>query len=208
MPRPEIVAPAREARSPLLRPDWRHVEKTALEEMDAADWALIESQRVPFCEGRQAREALALLAASRNDPTFGYQINNYRHCLQSATMMWRDGADEETVVVALLHDIGFTLAGPSHGEFSAALLRPFISDANHWMLKHHQYFQSYHCHDHPGCNTAERERFRGHPVFEQTARFIERFDQNAVDPNYDNAPLDVFEPMVQRLFAKTAKPLP
>lgn len=208
MSKPEmpLVQPVR--RDPLMRPEWQHIEKTALDDMNAADWALIERQRVPFYEGRQAREALALLSIGRDGPSFGYQVNNFRHCLQSATMLWRAGADEEMIVVGLLHDIGFTLSAPSHGAFAAALLGPFISPENHWLLAHHQYFQSYHCHAHPACDRHERERFRGHPAFELTAGFIERYDQNAVDPAYDTAPLDMFEPMVYRLFARPPKPLP
>ena len=208
MSKPQMHLVEESRRDPLMRPGWRHIGKTTLEDMDAADWALIERQRVPFYEGRQAREALALLATGRNDPTFGYQVNNFRHCLQSATMLWRDGADEEMVVVGLLHDIGFTLSAPSHGAFAAALLGPFVSEDNHWMLAHHQYFQSYHCHDHPTCDENQRERFRGHPAFELTAGFIARYDQNAVDPNYEAAPLEAFEPMVHRLFARPPRPLP
>ena len=46
-----------------------------------------------------------------------------------------------------------------------------------------------------------REAFRGHPHFEDTARFCELYDQTAFDPTYDSAPLDFFEPMVRRVFA-------
>jgi len=46
-----------------------------------------------------------------------------------------------------------------------------------------------------------REQFRGHPHFEDTARFCELYDQTAFDESYDTAPLDFFEPMVRRFFA-------
>ena len=46
-----------------------------------------------------------------------------------------------------------------------------------------------------------REQFRGHEHFEDTARFCELYDQSAFDPDYDNAPLSFFEPMVRRTFA-------
>jgi len=35
-----------------------------------------------------------------------YPVNRYQHSLQAATRACDDGADEETVVAALLHDIG------------------------------------------------------------------------------------------------------
>jgi predicted HD phosphohydrolase len=46
-----------------------------------------------------------------------------------------------------------------------------------------------------------REAFRGHPHFEDTARFCELYDQAAFDADYDSAPLDFFEPMVRRVMA-------
>ena len=195
-------------RSPLADPAFRHVEHVALETMREADWALIEPQREAFMAGRQAKLALDLLASFENEPSFGYQVNNYRHCLQSATLAMRAGHDDEFVAVCLLHDIGFTLAMPSHGEFAAALLRPFVSERNHWMLRHHQYFQSYHCHEHPGAERDARERFRGHPDFEWTARFIETLDQNAIDPALETPSLDFFRPLVERIFARPPRALP
>ncbi len=196
-------------RSPLAQAGYRYVEHTALEPMRAPDWALLEPQRQEFMAGRQAKYALDLLASFEHEPSFGYQVNNFRHCLQSATLAMKSGRDEEFVAVCLLHDIGFTLAMPSHGEFSAALLRPFISERNHWMLKHHQYFQSFHCHEHPsGGDRLVRERFRGHPDFEYTAEFIATLDQNATDPAIESPKLDFYRPIVERLFAKPPKGLP
>ena len=47
-----------------------------------------------------------------------------------------------------------------------------------------------------------REAFRGHRHFEATARFCALYDQASFDPDYDSAPLNFFEPMVRRIFAK------
>jgi predicted HD phosphohydrolase len=188
--------------SPLLRPDWKHLEPDELEGFGAEDWALLESQRAPYLAEQQAVQALALLGASAGAPTFGYRINNYRHCLQSATLAERDGQDEETVVVALFHDLGFIVCPENHGAFAAALLGPHISEANEWMLRHHAVFQQVHIHDHPACDPDEREQWRGHPFFNWTARFVERYDQNAIRPDYDTAPLAHFEPLVRRLFQR------
>ncbi|MSP87386.1 MAG: phosphohydrolase [Alphaproteobacteria bacterium] len=194
------VPPLDKARSPLGDPTWRYVSATQLEDLRAPDWAIIDAQRPRFIKGRAARDALALLETQRDDPSFGYQTNMYRHCLESASRAWRDGADEEFIVICLLHDIGYTIANPTHGEFAAALLRPFTSEAHTWMLRHHQAFQAYHCHDLPGHDRMKREAYRGHPSFELTARFIERYDQNTTNPNYDTLPVQAFEPLVHRLF--------
>ena len=195
-------SPKRPTRPALLRPDFAYAEKPTMDAMDGADWRLIEAQRPVFMHGRQAREVLALFETARPDPSFGYAISMYDHGLQAATMALQAGCDEEFVVVALLHDIGFTIAGPSHGEFSAALLRPYISERNRWVLEMHQLFTGHHTHDHPTLDGHEADRFIGHPYFADAADFVARFDQNAIDPAMPVYPIEAFAPMVHRLFAK------
>jgi predicted HD phosphohydrolase len=196
--------------SPLLRTDWHYVDKNSLEDFSRADWQLLLTQRDTFYREQQARQVLRMLADSEHDATFGYRINNYRHCLQSATLALRDGLDEEDIVVCLLHDVGFIACPDSHGEFAAALLDCYVSERNHWMLQRHAFFQDAHSHHHPKVDIQARERWRGHPHFEWAAIFVERYDQAAIDPHYECAPLSVFEPMVMRLFARTPRlrPLP
>jgi predicted HD phosphohydrolase len=132
----------------------------------------------------------------------GYRIDRYQHSLQTATRAQRDGADEETIVVALLHDIGDILAPWNHSDLAAAILQPYISPDNHWLVKHHGIFQGYYYFHHSGGDRFARERYRGHPMFESTAQFCERWDQTSFDPDYDTLPLEAFEPMVRRLFAR------
>jgi predicted HD phosphohydrolase len=132
----------------------------------------------------------------------GYKIDRYDHSLQSATRALRDGADEETVVVALLHDVGDTVAPHNHSDLAAAVLQPYISADNHWLVQHHGIFQGYYYFHHCGGDRFARDRYRGHPVFERTALFCERYDQNSFDPNYDTLPIDAFMPMVHRILAR------
>lgn len=189
-------------RSRLADPAWSYVEKLSLEEFSRADWLLLEAQRAAYLGRLQAEQALRLLSAGENDPTFGYLVNNYRHCLQSATMVLRDGLPEEDVVVALLHDVGFITCPLTHGDFAAALLGPYVSERNHWMLRHHATFQNLHAPAMPGVDRHERERWRGNPHFDWTAAFVERYDQAASDPHYPCEPLATFEPMVRRIFSR------
>lgn len=195
-------------RSPLLRPDWHYLEPDSLEEFRAADWARLDSQRGPYLAEQQARQALEMLAASESAPTFGYQINNFQHCLQSATLAVADGCDEESVVVALFHDLGFIVTPERHGAFAAELLGPYIGPANEWMLRHHALFQQVHAREHPTVDRDARERWRGHPHFEWTARFVERYDQNAIQAALPILPLQAFEPLVFRLFARPPRIAP
>jgi len=196
------------SRTPLLNPEWRYVSSAAMERMTTADWRALDAQRAVFRAERQAEQVLRLLRVQSGDASFGYPINNYRHCLQSATLALRDGQDEETVVVALLHDVGFDACPQLHGDFAAALLGSYISERNYWMLKHHQAFQDHHIGEHYDLSIDRnaRDRWRGHPHFEWTAAFVARYDEAAMDPDYDNLPLEHFEPTVRRVFARQPRP--
>ncbi len=198
--------PTRSSFSPLLQSDWHYIEKISLEDFTVTDWDVMNRQRAVYQAEQQASQVLRMLVDSRDDPTFGYMVNNYRHCLQSATMAMRDGLDEETIVVALLHDIGFIACPKSHGEFAAALMGAYIEDRHYWMLQRHAIFQDIHAPTFPGVDPHARERWRGHPHFEWAATFVAKYDQAATDPNYECAPIEVFEPMVRRFFAKTPRP--
>jgi predicted HD phosphohydrolase len=136
-----------------------------------------------------------------------FAIDRLQHSLQTATRAYRAGRDEEYVVCALLHDVGDILLPADHAEFSAAILQPFVSEANYWMLKHHGIFQGYYFFHHIGLNRNMRDAFRGHPYFEYTAQFCHDFDQNSFDPDYDNMPITAFEPMVHRLLAEPKRSL-
>ena len=138
-------------------------------------------------------------------PTLGYQIDRYQHSLQSATRAQRDGADEETVVAALLHDVGDSIAPDNHSQVAAAILRPYVSEKTYWVVLHHGIFQGHYFWHHSGGDRDAREQYRGHPHFEACADFCERWDQVSFDPAYDTLPLEAFEPMVRRLFASEPK---
>lgn len=194
------------ARSPLLRDDWRHIEAAALEDFTAHDLALLDAQFAAYTRERRAGEVLRMLGASENDPAYGYRINNYRHCLQSASLALRAGKDEEYVVVALVHDIACTIAPEAHGDIAAALVAPFIMPESHWLLVHHELFRDAHAHNHPAHDPDAREQWRGHPVFVRAVEFAALFDQDAMDPDYDSLALEVFEPMVRRLFERSPRP--
>jgi predicted HD phosphohydrolase len=207
---PTIVNHADRTQPPaaLLRDHWQHIHRGDLESLTHDEWTVLDAQRGEYYRAEQARQVLRMLAESAHDPSFGYTVNNFQHCLQSATLALRDGLPEEDVVVCLLHDIGFIAAPRQHGEFAAALLGPYVSDRNHWMLQRHAIFQDVHATHHPTLDRQARERWRGHPHFEWAARFVARYDQCAIDGGYDTAPLETFEPMVYRLFAKPPRAMP
>ena len=92
----------------------------------------------------------------------GFPVDRCTHSLQTATRAQRDGRDEEYVVCALLHDIGDTLGTFNHPDIAAAILKPFVSEANHWMVQKHGIFQGYYFFHHLGLDRNLREQFRGH----------------------------------------------
>jgi len=133
------------------------------------------------------------------DDSAGYQVSRLEHSLQAATRAHRAGEDEETVVCALLHDIGDYLAPGNHSEAAAAVLRPYVSEKNYWIVKHHGVFQGYYYFEHVGMDPHARDQWREHPYYQGTVDFCENYDQNSFDPAYDSEPLSFFEPMVRRV---------
>jgi predicted HD phosphohydrolase len=180
----------------------RTVSYIRMEDGTAEDYALVAELAKPFIAATADR-VLAYLPQLR----FSYEgdrVDRYEHSLQTATRAFRDGADEETVTAALLHDIGDMLAPENHSDFAAALLQPYVSRTTHWIVKHHGIFQGYYYFHHYGKDRNVREQFRGHPAFEKTIEFCSKWDQTAFDPSYDTMPLSAFEPIVRRVFARSA----
>ena len=195
-------------RSPLLHEDWVYFDKP-IRDFRGADWNVLEQQRSDYYQHLQVEQMLLLLKSMKQCPAFGYLISPYRHCLQSATKVYRAGFDNQTVVTALFHDVGFVVAPSTHGQYAATLLKPYISEENHWMLANHGDFQSYYYHDHPNVDNRNiRDRWKGHPHYDWAEEFVECFDQGAMDPNYDELPLSEFIPMVSEVVVITKTGVP
>lgn len=172
---------------------------TRMDEGTCEDYQLLD-RRFRAHAGGLADEVLAMLKRLGGDP-IGYRVDRLQHSLQTASRAQRDGADEETVVAALLHDIGDTLGVYNHPDIAAAIVKPFVSEANHWMVEKHGIFQGYYFFHHLGLDRNVRDQFRGHPHFEHCAQFCHLFDQPAFDKDYKSMPLSEFEPMLRRVMA-------
>jgi predicted HD phosphohydrolase len=176
------------------------VSYTRMADGTREDYELLRDLARPFRASLVDRILLYMETLHEGFP--GEQVDRYEHSLQTATRACRHGADEETVVAAVLHDIGDQLAPSNHAEFAAAVLRPYVSPATHWMVQHHGIFQGYFYFHHIGKDRFEREQYRGHPAFQRTVEFCDRWDQESFDPDYDTMPLDAFVPMLHRIFAR------
>ena len=73
----------------------------------------------------------------------GEHVDTREHSLQSATRAFRDGANEEMVVAALLHDIGVPFAPDNHDQFAGEIIRPYVGWDTYWVVRHHGLLQGY-----------------------------------------------------------------
>lgn len=172
---------------------------TSLDQSTREDWQAIGSQFMHFAQGLPDRVAahLALLQGDFG----GFPVDRYTHSLQTGTRALRDGRDDEYVACALLHDIGDTLGTFNHPDIAAAMLQPFVSDENLWMVKHHGIFQGHYFFHHLGMDRDMRDQFREHPCYARTAEFCERYDNPAFDAAYETLPIGEFMPILRRVFA-------
>ncbi len=122
-------------------------------------------------------------------------------------MALKDGRDDEYVVCALLHDIGDLLGSYNHADLAAVILEPFVSEAHHWMVKHHGIVQGDHFFHHIGLDRHLRDRLKDHAHYELTADFVERYDNRAFDPDDPVAPIETFVPLVHRVLAQPRQSL-
>jgi predicted HD phosphohydrolase len=132
----------------------------------------------------------------------GYRVSRLEHCLQTATRALNDGADEELLAAALVHDIGDELAPYNHAEVAAGVIRPYVRAEVTWIVEQHGLFQTYYYAHHMGGNRNARERLREHPWFNACASFCERWDQASFDPDYPSQPLEAFAPVIHRIFGR------
>lgn len=178
---------------------------TRMEDSTAADWQTIGGEFMQFASKLPDR-IITHLRLLENDYG-GFPVDRYTHCLQTATRALKDGRDEEYVVCALLHDIGDTLGSFNHADIGAAILQPFVSEENHWMVKHHAIFQGYFFFEHIGLDRNLRDQFKSHPAFDRTAEFCALYDNPAFDPGGETLPLAEFEPMLRRVMAQPRQSL-
>lgn len=173
---------------------------TSMQDSTQQDWQIIGGEFIQFAKALPQRiiQHLQLLEGDYG----GFPVDRYTHSLQTATRALHDGRDEEYVVCALLHDIGDTLGSFNHPDIAAAILKPFVSEANHWMVQHHGIFQGHYFFHHIGMDRDMREQFRSSPFFERTSEFCALYDNPSFDAKAVTLPMSEFEPMLQRVFAQ------
>ncbi|MBC7957693.1 MAG: HD domain-containing protein [Cytophagales bacterium] len=173
---------------------------TTMESSTAADWQTIREESAPFQRSLPDR-LIAHLKLLEGDYG-GFPVDRYTHSLQTATRALKAGCDDEYVVCALLHDIGDTLGPANHFDIAAAILKPFVSEGNLWMVQNHGIFQGYYFFHHLGLDRNLRDQFAGHPHYARTEEFCALYDNPAFDPKGETLPMSEFEPALRNVFAK------
>lgn len=172
---------------------------TAMEHGTREDYDLVGEHDAENASHLADRVLVWLESMAGDSP---YQISRLEHSLQTATRAEVDGADDETVVCALLHDIGDVIGPANHSQMAAALLRPYVSEKNYWIVLHHGLFQGYYWFHHFGKDRDARDALKDHPYYEECVNFCARWDQVSFDPDYPTRPLAYFEDRVRALFAR------
>jgi len=112
-----------------------------MEDGTREDYALLDRAEREFVQALPDR----LLAALRklDHSLQGYPVSRLGHSLQTATRALKDGADDELIVAALIHDVGDDLAPYNHSEIAAGIIRPYVRPEVTWIVEQHGLFQTY-----------------------------------------------------------------
>lgn len=176
---------------------------TRMDESTLEDWMEIGAA-TSANQGRVAERLLELLR-SLSTITDGFGTDQLTHCLQTASLAERAGADEEVVFAALLHDVGKAISVPNHPAIAAEMIKPYVRPEVYEMIRVHQDFQGRHYYAHFGGDPDARETHRDElstDAWRLAERFADEWDQVAFDPDYDTLPLEHFEPLVRKVAAQ------
>src|SRR5215470_11562500 len=164
------------------------------------DYLLLDESEKQYAQGLSERVLESLRKLDHS--LLGYPVSRLGRSLQAATRALRDGADEELTVAALVHDVGDELAPYNHAEVAAGILRPYVRPEVTWIVAQHGLFQNYYYVHHLGGDRNARDALRQHPWYDACVHFCAQWDQCSFDPDYRSEPLEFFEPLVRRIFAR------
>lgn len=178
------------------------VKFVRMKDGDMEDYVFLREQEIHFAQ-ETADRVINMLMAMENSMA-GYKVSRLTHSAQAATRAWRDGADIDWVVTALLHDIGDELAPFNHSDLAASILKPFVRKQCYWTVRMHGLFQMVYYADMLGEDPDGHAQYADHPFYDDCVEFCERWDQSSFDPVYDTLPAAFFFPMVQEIFRRPA----
>ena len=170
-----------------------------MDECTQEDWNIIIPALLEHAQTGVAGQVLGQLETLRGDHG-GFAVDRLSHCLQTAHLAEIDGRDEEYIVCALLHDIGDVLAPLNHPDIAAAILKPYVSGENHWMVQNHGTLQGYYFWHFIGLDRNARDQLRDHEYYEHCEEFCAKYDMPAFDPDGVTPPLSHYTPLIENMF--------
>jgi predicted HD phosphohydrolase len=178
------------------------VSFTRMEDGTGEDYELLDVSERNYVRALPDHVLAALRKLDHSLP--GYPVSRLGHSLQAATRALRDGADQELIVAALIHDVGDELAPYNHSEIAAGIIRPYVRAEVTWIVEQHGLFQTYYYAHHSGRDRNSRDKLLGHPWYQACKDFCANWDQNSFDPRYPCEPLGTFEPLLREVFTRPA----
>ncbi|MGC1521581.1 MAG: HD domain-containing protein [Steroidobacteraceae bacterium] len=173
-----------------------------MEDGTREDYELLDRSEQEYVRALPDRVLAALGKLDQSLP--GYRVSRLEHSLQAATRALKDGADDELIVAALIHDVGDELAPYNHSEVAAGIIRPYVRAEVTWIVEQHGLFQTYYYAHHGGRDRNGREKFSGHRWYQACKDFCADWDQCSFDPDYPWEPLGAFEARVRDIFSRPA----
>jgi predicted HD phosphohydrolase len=173
-----------------------------MEDGSREDYELLDRSEREYVRALPDHVLAALRKLDHSLP--GYPVSRLGHSLQAATRALKDGADDELIVAALIHDVGDELAPYNHAEIAAGIIRPYVRPEVTWIVEQHGLFQTYYYAHHYGRDRNAREKFRDHPWYQACIDFCANWDQCSFDPDYPSEPLAAFESRLREIFSRPA----
>jgi predicted HD phosphohydrolase len=183
-------------------PDHGVVSFVRMEDGTQADYELLD--RLERAYVRELPDRVLGALQKLDQSLQGYAVTRLQHSLQAATRALRDGADDELIVAALIHDVGDDLSPYNHAEVAAGIIRPYVRREVAWIVEQHGLFQTYYYAHHYGRDRNAREQFRDHRWYRACKDFCANWDQCSFDPAYASLPLSAFEPRLREIFSRPA----
>jgi len=158
---------------------------TRMDQSTQEEWQHISEEHMPHIFDMPKRIISMLKQAE--SLTLGFGTDQLHHALQTATMARRAGAEDEMVLISLIHDIGKVINVPNHGQIAAD--------------RTHQDFQGEHYYQYMGKPQDLRKQYENESWYAKATEFTDEWDQAAFDPDYLTDSLESFEPLINQFFA-------
>jgi predicted HD phosphohydrolase len=171
-----------------------------MQEGTAEDWAVIGAAHQEHF--KKTPETLMNMLRSLEDVSVGFACNQLQHSLMTGTLARRDGATDEEVAIALLHDIGKAVNIPNHGPIAAELMKPYVSEDAYHAIYNHQHFQGKYYYEYLGESPSMRDDFKDESWYDLAVKLVDRWDAPAFDPEFEVDSLESFEPLLRKIFEK------